>query len=337
MARSSSQRSRRSADVTPLHPGVRSDPPAQSRRRVNAGASTEERSAARSAPAGSRAPTRPTTPIVALAAMIDTTHVIAAMIERRRRARPHRRWCGTRRGTVPGSPFGARSAPRVRMTPLDSPFAMPKQQRDDREPRVGVGQVVREREHEMPAAEADEPGDRAPEPPEPVHDLPAHVEQREVDRRRDADHERGLLGGHADRHRPQRQDHGAARPDRREQRRRPSRCGRAPRDGRRSHGTRRATRHPLRASPAVQPAHRHDGCLAREPRRTEHPLGVGQQQQHDDDGEARRDEHPEHRLGRPGPRDDARRRRTGRPPSRHGTRPRGSTGPARAFAPARSS
>ena len=65
------------------------------------------------------------------------------------------------------------------------------------------------------------------------------------------------------------------------------------------------------------------GCLARELRRTEDPLGVGQHEQHHHDGEARGDEHPEHDLGRARPGDEARRdERADRPPAAEHARER---------------
>jgi hypothetical protein len=174
------------------------------------------------------------------------------------------------------------------------PVGHAEQQCDRSEPCLGVRHVVREGEHEVAGAEANEPGDRAPEPAEPVHHLAAHVEEGEVDRRRDADDESRGLGRHPDRHRPQRQDDGSTRPDRREQSHTASDAGEhcAVRHDRPEHAVRRGIRFGLACRAHVIG----DGCRARQLRRPKHTLGVGQQEQHDDHGEARRHEHPEHDL-----------------------------------------
>ena len=71
---------------------------------------------------------------------------------------------------------------------------------------------MRDREHEVPHSESDHRRQRAPQSPEPIHDLAARVEEAEVERARGSDDQGGLGIRNTDAHSPERQDHLAARP-----------------------------------------------------------------------------------------------------------------------------
>ena len=94
--------------------------------------------------------------------------------------------------------------------------ADPEHRGEHGEPHRRLREVVREGERDEARAHQDHRRQRRPQPPEAVHHLAARVEQCEVDRARDADHERDRLRVESDRHAPQRQHDLTRRADGRE-------------------------------------------------------------------------------------------------------------------------